>query len=132
VSAEGFTFVEAIIALFILTLVSLTMAQMIGMGMLAEANSEGLTSVTTLAGNKIEELRNGGYSALSAGGDLDSNVSGYFETLDADGDGVDDFTRRWSIADQTGGKVLQVRVVSNLETIGEPREATMATVVAER
>lgn len=131
-SAEGFTFVEAIIALFILTLVSLTMAQMIGMGMLAEANSEGLTSVTTLAGNKIEELRNGGYSALSAGGDLDSNVSGYFETLDADGDGVDDFTRRWSIADQTGGKVLQVRVVSNLETIGEPREATMATVVAER
>jgi len=128
----GFTLVEALVALFILTLVSLSMAQMIGMGLMVDANSEDVTSATTLSANKLEELRNGDYDSLAAGGDLTSDTSGYFDSVDVDGNGIADFTRRWAIADQTGGKSIQVRVIASLDLMGPEREATMATVVAER
>ncbi len=49
------------------------MAQMIGMGMLTDANSEELTSATTLSANKLEELRNSDYDSLTAGGDVNSS-----------------------------------------------------------
>ena len=69
-SAEGgFTLIEALVALFILSIVSLSMAQMIGMGLMVDANSEHLTSATTLSVNKLEELRNSDYASLTAGGD---------------------------------------------------------------
>jgi len=129
---EGFTFIEALVALFILTIVSLSMAQMIGMGMLVDANSERLTSATALSANKLEELRNGDYDALTAGGDLTSDSESYYDTPDVDGDGTADFTRRWAIADQDGGKSIQVRVIATQENQGPQREATMATVVADR
>ena len=128
----GFTLIEALVALFILTILSLSMAQMIGMGLMADANSEDLTSATTLSANKLEELRNGDYDGLAAGGDLTGDSEGYFDAPDLDGDGNADFTRRWVIADQTGGKSIQVRVIANMDILGPEREATMATVVAER
>ncbi len=132
-SAEGgFTLVEALVALFILTIVSLSMAQMIGMGLLVDANSEDLTSATTLSANKLEELRNGDYASLTAGGDLAGNATGYFDTPDLDGNGIADFTRRWMVTDQPGGKSIQVRVIANQDKLGPERDATMATVVAER
>ncbi|NKB88877.1 MAG: hypothetical protein GKS06_11725 [Acidobacteria bacterium] len=108
------------------------MAQMIGMGMLTDANSEELTSATTLSANKLEELRNSDYDSLTAGGDVNSNAEGFFDTPDVDGDGNVDYTRRWAVTDQSGGKSIQVRVIANVETMGPMREATMATVVAER
>jgi type II secretory pathway pseudopilin PulG len=128
----GFTFIEALVALFILTIVSLSMAQMIGMGILAGANSASLTSATTLSANKLEELRNGDYDSLTAGGDLTADAVAYYDTPDIDGDGVADYTRRWAIADQNGGKSIQVRVIATLDHSGPQREATMATVVAKR
>ena len=128
----GFTLIEALVALFILTILSLSMAQMIGMGLMADANSEDLTSATTLSSNKLEELRNSDYDALTAGGDLTSDSTGYSDAPDLDGDGNADFTRRWVIVDQTGGKSIQVRAIANMDILGPEREATMATVVAER
>jgi prepilin-type N-terminal cleavage/methylation domain-containing protein len=133
VSAEGgFTLIEALVALFILSIVSLSMAQMIGMGLMVDANSEHLTSATTLSVNKLEELRNSDYASLTAGGDLTSDSNGYFDAPDLNGDGTADFTRRWVITDQAGGKSIQVRVIARLDIVGPKREATMATVVAER
>ena len=129
---DGFTLIEALVTLFILTIVSLSMAQMIGLGLMVDANSEDLTSATTLSANKLEELRNGDYDSLTVGGDLTSDAAGYFDSPDPNSDGRADFTRRWIIADQTGGKSIQVRVIAKLDVIGPEREATMATVVAER
>jgi len=131
-SESGFTLIEALVTLFILTIVSLSMAQMIGMGLMANANSEHLTSATTLSANKLEELRSSSYSSLTAGGDLTGDSSGYFDSPDLDGDGSPDFTRRWAIADQPGGKSIQVRVIASLDVSGPAREATLATVVAAR
>ncbi len=128
----GFTLIEALVALFILTLVSLSMAQLIGMGLMVDANSEDLTSATALSSNKLEELRSSDYDSLTAGGDLTTDSTGYFDSPDLNGDGNPDFTRRWAIADQTGGKSIQVRVIANMDILGPEREATMATVVAER
>lgn len=129
---DGFSLVEALVAVFILTMVSLSLAQMIGLGMLSDKSSTDLTGATALSTDKIEELRGGDYSALFEGGSLDSNSSGYFDTTDIDSDGVVDFTRRWKITDQTGGKTLEVTVIAMVEGLGPVREATMATVVAER
>lgn len=131
-SEGGFTLIEALVTLFILTIVSLSMAQMIGMGLMVDANSEDLTSATALSSNKLEELRSGDYDNLTAGGDLTSDTAGYFDSPDLNGDGRADFTRRWVIADQPGGKSIQVRVIAVLDIVGPAREATMATVVAER
>ncbi len=129
---DGFSLVEALVAVFILTMVSLSLAQMIGLGMLTDKSATDLTTATALSADKIEELRVSDYSGLIAGGALDSNSSGYFDTTDVDTDGTDDFTRRWQITDQTGGKTLEVKVIALIEGLGPVREATMATVVAER
>lgn len=129
---EGFSLVEALVAVFILTVVSLSLAQMIGLGMLSDKSSTDLTGATVLSTDKIEELRGSDYVLLFQGGSLDSDSSGYFDTADVDNDGTIDFTRRWKIIDQAGGKTLEVRVIAMVEGLGPVREATMATVVAER
>ncbi len=129
---EGFSLVEALVAVFILTVVSLSLAQMIGLGMLSDKSSTDLTGATVLSTDKIEELRGSDYVSLFQGGSLDSDSSGYFDTADVDNDGTIDFTRRWKIIDQAGGKTLEVRVIAMVEGLGPVREATMATVVAER
>ena len=83
----GFSLIEALVALFILTIVSLSMAQMIGMGLMVDASSEDLTSATTLSANKLEELRTGNYDNLTAGGDLTSDSAAYSDPPDLAGDG---------------------------------------------
>ncbi len=128
----GFSLVEALVAVFILTIVSLSLAQMIGLGMLSDKSSTDLTSATALSADKIEELRGSDYASLADGGSLDSDSSGYFDTTDVDSDGAVDFTRRWRITGQTGGKTLEVKVIAMVDGLGPVREATLATVVAER
>jgi hypothetical protein len=118
--------------MFILTIVSLSMAQMIGLGVLADANSDHLTSATALAANKLEELRNSDFDSITAGGSLASDETGFFESLDVDANGNADYTRRWAVTDQNGGKLLEVVVIASADAFGGQRQATAATVVADR
>lgn len=130
--SAGFSLVEALVATFILTLVALSLAQLIGIGMLSNKTALDLTQATSLSGAKLEQLRSGDYSSLVAGGSLVTSNVGYFDLVDADGDGNSDYVRRWSITDQPGGKLIQVQVTSNTAAIGPAKSATMATVVASR
>ena len=129
---DGLSLVEALVAIFVLTMVATSLGQMIGLGMMSNKNARDLTTATSLSTSKLEELRSGDYVNLVAGGDLASDASGYFEMLDVDDDGTNDFNRRWRVTDQTGGKTVEVRVIGLTDSIGPVREATMATVVSER
>lgn len=131
-TSAGFSLIEALVATFILTLVALSLAQLIGIGMLSNKTALDLTQATSLSGAKLEQLRNGDYFSLVAGGSLATSTVGYFDQVDADGDGTNDYVRRWSITDQPGGKLVQVQVTSNTAAIGPVKSATMATVVASR
>jgi prepilin-type N-terminal cleavage/methylation domain-containing protein len=128
----GFSLIEALVALFILTIIALGLGQVIGLGMLSNQAADDLTQATTLSADKLEELRASEYWALDEGGSLDTAREGYSDSPDIDGDGTAEFERRWQITDQTGGKRLEVRTLSLNNTIGNGRQATIATVVAER
>lgn len=128
----GFSLIEALVALFILTIIALGLGQVIGLGMLSNKAADDLTQATTLSADKLEELRASEYWALTAGGSLDTAEEGYSDSPDIDGDGTAEFERRWQITEQTGGKRLEVRTLSLNNTIGNGRQATIATVVAER
>jgi len=129
---RGFSLVEALVAIFILTIIALGLGQVIGLGMLSNQAADDLTQATSLAADKLEEMRSSEYWALAAGGSLDDSSSGYSDSPDLDGDGVAEFERRWRVTLQTGGKLIEVRTISLNNTIGNGRQATMATLVAER
>ena len=65
-------------------------------------------------------------------GGVTADTPGFFDTVDVDGDGVDDYTRRWLITDNGTDKMIQVRVFSLLQVIGPTKEANMALMVANR
>jgi len=129
---RGFSLVEALVTIFIVTLIALSLGQLIGMGMLSNKTALDLTQATSLSSEKLEQLRNGEYASLTAGGSLDDDQAGYFDQVDADGDGVSDYVRRWQISDQPGSKLIEVRATSTVAAIGPPKTATMATVIGQR
>lgn len=129
---DGFTLVEALVTLFLLTLIALSMGQLVGVGMMSNEAAEDLTVATTLSTAKIEQLRNTDYVELIAGGSLDSDQATYFDRVDDNDDGANDYSRRWQITDQVGGKLVAVQVVALLPVLGPAKSTTLATVVAER
>ena len=129
---RGMSLVEALISLFLLTVVFLAVAQMIGVGVLVNRASSDITSVTALAERRLEQLRSMDYAAIPVGGSIIADSAGFFDTLDIDGDGVNDYTRRWLITDNGTNKMIQVRVFSLLQVIGPAKEATIAFMVAQR
>ena len=129
---RGMSLIEALVSLVILTTVLLGVAQMIGIGVLVNRASSDITSATTLAEQRLEQLRSMDYAAIPTGGSITANSPGFFDTLDVDGDGVNDYTRRWVVTDSGKSKMIQVRVFSLLQVIGPAKEATIAFMVAQR
>jgi len=127
----GMTLIESVVALFTVSMIMLGIAQMVGFGMMAHRVSEDLTAATVLAEHKLEELKNTDYDTLLAGGSTAVEAAGYFDAPDVDGDGAPDYSRRWQIQDVASGKVLSVRVVSPLATVGPAKDALLVTLVAE-
>ncbi len=123
---------EALISLVILTVVLMAIAQMIGIGVLVNRASSDITSATALAEDRLEQLGVMDYATIPIGGSIAANSPGFFDTLDVDGDGVDDYTRRWLVTDSGTSKMIQVRVFSLLPVIGPSKEATIAFMVAQQ
>ena len=129
---RGMSLIEALVSLVILTLVLLAIVQMIGIGVLVNRASSDITNVTALAERRLEQLRSMDYAAIPIGGSIAADSPGFFDTLDVDGDGVNDYTRRWLVTDSGTSKMIQVRVFSLLQVIGPAKEATIAFMVAQR
>lgn len=129
--AAGFSLVEALVALFMIGLLLLGIAQMMGTSLQLQKASEDLVGATALAEHKLEELRNEDYVTLAAGGSLGADSVGYFDSPDVDGDGNAEFNRRWQITDLGPGKIVRVRVMSLLGALGPAKDSTLMTLVAQ-
>jgi len=127
---RGFSLVEALVTIFIMGIVLLGIAQLIGVSVHLKRASEDVTSATALAEQKLEELKNVDYDTLAAGGSITGDLPGFFDSPDLDGDGTAEFTRRWQVLDLGSGKVMRVRVLSNLAAYGPAKESNMSVLVA--
>jgi hypothetical protein len=129
---EGFGFVEAMIAMVLLSAAVLATAQMIVTGIYVSEASEDLTTVTTLASQQMENLKSLDYDDLTGGGDLDADVTGYFDALDLDGNGEAEFTRRWEIVELADSKVIDVLVLGPPTVMGDARQIRLTAEVADK
>ncbi|MGD8329393.1 MAG: prepilin-type N-terminal cleavage/methylation domain-containing protein [Acidobacteriota bacterium] len=128
----GFSLIEVMVAMFMATLVFLMMAQMIGVGVEANRAATDTTRAGALAADQMESLTRLEYADLVPGGNINADVNGYSETLDIDADGINDYVRRWEITDLGAEMRIRVRVISLLDVIGPPKEATYVTLKADR
>lgn len=131
VDEGGFSLVETLVSLVVISFIFLAIAQMIGTGVFVNRASEDLTKASILATDKMEEVRNEPYDDLTPGGDLNANAAGYFDTEDTNGDGNVELTRRWQIVDNGDSKTVRVRVLSSLATTGPAKETTLVALLAE-
>lgn len=113
--AAGFSLVELLVALVIFAFGVLAGVALLGSGYRWEGQAELETQMTVAAEMKVEELKAVAGTELPdtaqlvPGGDLDSNITGYWDTTELDGR---TFTRRWRIqAGPAGTRQVTVRVL---------------------
>lgn len=128
----GFGFVETLIALVLLTFTVLGIAQMVVTGVYVSEASEDLTNVTALASQQMEALKATPYTDLTSGGSTTSNVTGYFDTLDMDGDGTGEFVRRWQVTDLGSKMQLDVIVLGPATATGQARQLQLTAQVVNK
>lgn len=128
----GFSLIEVLVAVFIAGLVFLMMAQLLGVGVEASRSASDMTKAAALASDRLEQITQSEYTDLVPGGDINNDVGGFSENLDVDGDGIDDYVRRWEITDLGSEMRIRVRVISLLDVIGPPKEATYVSLKANR
>lgn len=130
--AAGFGFVESMLALVLLSFAVLAVGQMMVTGIYTAEASADYTSVTGLASQQLETLRATDYDSLTPGGDLGSNVSGYFQQLDLDNAAGAEITRRWQITDIDGALQIDVRVIGPDNASGGNRDIRLTAIMADR
>src|SRR6476661_6464180 len=116
-NSRGFSLIEVLVAMGLLTVVSLGVAQLFALSTRANVVAKGQTSTTAMAEQKMEQLRGLTWGFDTAGQGLplsdtttnlavDPNVAGYVDFLDAHGTYVGtgtavpvgaSYIRRWSI-----------------------------------
>ncbi len=102
---QGFTLLECVIALVITLIGVLAVYALIAYSVQMHVTSRNTATANTLAKAKVEELKN---SNRVIGGDLNSNVTGYFDTPAAN------IVRRWQVAAGPQGiETVAVRMISN-------------------
>ena len=129
-SEAGFTLVESLVAMFVTTLILLTIAELMITGLYVHRSAADMTQTTALSSERLEQLRNSQYDLLLPGGSIAVNAAGFSENLDVNGDGVDDYTRRWEVLDLGDRKEIRVRTISLLTTLGPAKETTLHLLLA--
>ena len=118
-SIEGFSLLETLIALFLLAIALLAIAQLFILGILNNAQSDVMTNANFLAQQQIDFLRNLDLSNLN---NLMAN-SPITEDLDINGDNRTDYRRVTDISlfqGQPAQFLIRVRVFSILNPMGDP------------
>lgn len=121
---RGTSLAEVLVALFLISIALLAAAPMFVLSMKQNAVGSDMGRVGARANARLELLRTTPYYALAPGGDLASDVSGYFDASDPD------VLVRWEILDgggPTGTKTLAVRALATRQVIGAPSSTVLRT-----
>lgn len=105
----GFSLVEMLVSLFLISVAIVSMASMVSTGTFVNYTAANLTSVTTLASQRVAQLSSMRYGDLAAGGSLTADIEGFSASVDIDDDGVGDVTLRWLVTDLGTSKRIEVR-----------------------
>ena len=108
---QGFTFIETLSSMFILTVVLLAVGSLVYSTMRSTTSSKEMTVATTLMQDKMEGLRNTSLSSLNSGND----------TVHL---GNIDYTRQWAVA--ASGNIRRITVDVNWNSRGS-HAVTMTT-----
>ncbi|MBI2369223.1 MAG: prepilin-type N-terminal cleavage/methylation domain-containing protein [Deltaproteobacteria bacterium] len=114
---RGLTLVETLVALSLLTVVIL--GTLAGAGTLARSNAQGgkIAQATLLAQEKIEELKAGGYTAITSGSDTVTS-------------GSTSFSRSWTSTTGALANTKQVAVTVSW-TVPKSSSVTLTVVVSQ-
>jgi type IV pilus assembly protein PilV len=115
-NGKGFTLIEILIAISILTIALLGLASVTVMIIKSNTFSKTMTTATTLADDKMEQLKKTSYAALSSGTDTLESI----------------YTRTWTVTQNspaTGMKTVVVTVQWNWQ--GAARNVTMNSIIAQ-
>lgn len=128
VARGGFTLVEVMIALFLLVTALLGVISTTVIVIKSNALARTMTTATTLARDKMEQLKNTGYDALAGGTDY-ATIDSTVQTASA-ADSV--FTRTWTVtadgSPAAGMKTVVVAVQWNWQNL--PHSVPLTTIVA--
>ena len=123
---SGFSFVELLVGLAILTVGLLAVAGMQGVAVEGNAASKNLTSAVFLAEAKLNELKAGGYSSLADGTVNDPN-----NPVNEQGQSGGIFRRSWTISIH-GANMKRITVtVSWKDLRGGNRSTSLETLVSQ-
>jgi len=140
-SQSGLTLVETLVALFLVSVVVVSLTALFTQSMRTNYRSRAATDATTIARSKVEELRALPFDAaqLDTGGALDPNApqTGYWDGLDADGMPVSGnavFTRLWQVVlpDVTNPDLKQITVFVRFDSplVAQPITVQTTTLVS--
>lgn len=127
---SGTSLVEALVSIFLLGLLLLSLAQLIVTTVAIHGAAADITGATSLAEHKLEELRNIEYDDLGPGGSVAADVAGFSDQRDVDDDGTVEFRRRWEITDNGDTKTVQVFVEALVDVAGPEKTSTVVALVA--
>ena len=124
---RGFTLIELLIAVFLLLTALLGVISTTAIVIKSNTLSKTMTTATTLAMDKMEQLKNTGYAALAGGADYADINSAVQTTSSAD----TIYTRTWTVTNNSpaaGMKTIAVQVQWSWQ--GALRNVSLATIVA--
>lgn len=130
---RGFTLIEALIAMVILTIALVSMAELMAITLRMQMMGRNETAAIRLVQSKIDELVAvdfGGAAAASVavGGGLDADVATYND------DPADGFHRRWqitAIAGETNVRTLTVRVIPEVTDRRTNAQVELTTIIRD-
>lgn len=113
---KGFTFIEILIAISMIAIALLGVVSVTAMAIRGNTLSKTITTATTLAIDKMEQLKKTGYASLSSGADTAQSI----------------YIRTWTVTQDSpaaGMKTMMVTVRWTWE--GADRDVTVRSLIAQ-
>lgn len=127
-NGKGFTLVEVLIALLLLSISILAVLPLFVHAMRSNASAGEIGSVSAVANQRMELLTQIPFDNLTAGGSLTADSTGYFDDSDPD------VLVRWRVTDDATPptlKTVEVRGIALRTPMGGPKELLLVGLAAE-